>query len=453
MSCLNTEEIVRRFTDRLLKNDVNMHGFLLSVSGKVIAGAYYGPFREGQPHRMYSVSKTMTGIAVGILAGEGRLSLDTHITDYFRDLLPENPSEYLLRLTLRDMMRMATCYRKTAYREGIDPDWTIPFFTGSPDHEPGTVFCYDTGCSQVLAALVRRISGREVFDFLEDRLFRPAGCRDPRYWLRDPSGCCQGGTGLCMSLRDLHRIGECLLNGGEGIIPASFVEQMSRKHIDTSLQEKREEQYGYGWQCWRTRAGWAMYGMGGQLSVICPGQEAVLSTIADTRLDPSGVQEIYDAFFEEVFPFLGQLDPGHPVSLQLPANRLPDDGSVVPSGEGYYTFSDGNSLGLSAAELTFSGLVLHRGEVSASIPFSRGETVEIPYPGHPEVPALISSSWIGEGTVRLRCHAIGDAPCGFDMLVSVRDRSMTIRSRCSSDPLTREYDGIASGIRGERKGI
>ena len=108
---------------------------------------------------------------------------------------------------------------------------------------------------------------------------------------------------------------------------------------------------------------------------------------------------------------------------------------------------------LTAAGLTFSGLVLHRGEVSASIPFSRGKTVEIPYPGHPEVPALISSAWIGEGTLRLRCHAIGDAPCGFDMLVSVRDRNMTIRSRCSSDPLTREYDGIASGIRGERKGI
>ena len=59
-------ECVLRFTQRLQKEDVNMHGFLLSVRGKKIAEAYYAPFREGQPHRLYSVSKTFTGIAVGM---------------------------------------------------------------------------------------------------------------------------------------------------------------------------------------------------------------------------------------------------------------------------------------------------------------------------------------------------------------------------------------------------
>ena len=226
MSNLNPEEIVKRFTDRLLRNDVNMHGFQLSVSGNTVAAAYYRPFREGQPHRMYSVSKTLTGIAVGMLIDEGRLSPDRRITDFFKDLLPDNPSGYLLRLTLRDMLRMATCYRKTAYREGIDSDWTVPFFTGCPDHEPGTVFSYDTGCSQVLAALVRRISGMEVMDYLEERQFRPLGCRDSRYWLRDPSGCCQGGSGLCMSLRDLHLFAVCLLRGGDGLVPRWYAEEM-----------------------------------------------------------------------------------------------------------------------------------------------------------------------------------------------------------------------------------
>ena len=161
-------ECVLRFTQRLQKEDVNMHGFLLSVRGKKIAEAYYAPFREGQPHRLYSVSKTFTGIAVGMLADSGSLTLDQHITDFFQDWLPDNPSPYLLHLTISDMLRMSTCYRRTAYREGIDSDWARSFFTGSPDHEPGMVFAYDTGCSQVLAALVRRISGMEVMDYLEE---------------------------------------------------------------------------------------------------------------------------------------------------------------------------------------------------------------------------------------------------------------------------------------------
>ena len=63
--------------------------------------------------------------------------------------------------------------------------------------------------------------------------------------------------------------------------------------------------------------------------------------------------------------------------------------------------------------------------------------------------ALVSASWISDGTLRLRCHAIGDAPCGFDMLVSILGNSVTVKSRCSADPLTGEYDGVASGVRRE----
>ena len=450
MRTLDPAEPVNRFAARLLRDDVNMHGFMLSVSGRPVACARYAPFREDRPHRLYSVSKTLTGIAVGMLMEDGRLSPDQHITGFFPDLLPENPSPWLLRLTLYDMLRMATCYRKTAYREGFDRDWTLPFFTGSPDHEPGAVFCYDTGCSQVLAALVRRVTGLEVIDFLEERLFRPLGCRDPRRWLRDPSGCCQGGTGLIMSLRDLHRIGECLLNGGEGIVPSGFVEEMQKKHIDTPLQEKKEEQYGYGLQCWRTRAGWAMYGMGGQLSVLCPDRQAVLSTVADTRLDPAGVQRVYDAFFGEIYPFLEDLDLSRPATLDFPASRLPDSFAVQPLESGRYVFPEDNPLGLAAVEFAPSAVRLVRGDSSAVLPYKRGEALETAWPGCPEVPALVSASWLSGGTLRLRCFAIGDAPCGFDMLLSVRGETrITVQSRCSSDPLTRDYNGIASGIREE----
>ena len=145
---------IENFVSRLEREDVCMHGFILSVGGQIKAKAYYAPFEEGRAHRMYSVSKTMTAIAIGILLDEGKLSLDDHIADYFRDYLPEQPDERLLRLTIRDMLRMATCYRSTAYREGVDENWTKPFFTAASTHEPGTVFHYDTGCSQVLAALL-----------------------------------------------------------------------------------------------------------------------------------------------------------------------------------------------------------------------------------------------------------------------------------------------------------
>ena len=72
---------VERFMDRLQREDVCMHGFILSVGGQIKAKAYYPPFEEGQAHRMYSVSKTMTGLAIGMLMEDGKLNLEDKVTD------------------------------------------------------------------------------------------------------------------------------------------------------------------------------------------------------------------------------------------------------------------------------------------------------------------------------------------------------------------------------------
>ena len=88
---------------RFEREDVNMHGFILSVNGKRKAEAYYAPFKKHAPHRMYSVSKTFTGIAVGMLISDGLLNLDDRICTWFSDWLPENPDGRLTRLTRRPM--------------------------------------------------------------------------------------------------------------------------------------------------------------------------------------------------------------------------------------------------------------------------------------------------------------------------------------------------------------
>ena len=446
-----SEAWIRPFVRRLEKEDVNMHGFLLSVNGREIAKAYYAPFREGQPHRMYSISKTMTGFAIGMLMDEGRLTPDSHVADFFADWLPEKPDGRLLRLTIGDMLRMATCYRRTAYREGVDENWAKAFFTSVPDHEPGAVFCYDTGCSQVLAALVKRLSGLEVMEYLEKKLFTPLGCQDERFWLRDPSGCCQGGTGLCMSLRDLHRVAQCLLEGGRGIVPGWYVREMSKKHIDTVLQDKEEERYGYGWQCWRTRAGFAMYGMGGQLAIICPEKQAILTTIADTRLDPVGVQRIYDAFFDEIYPLIGRAEMAY-TALELRVPPLPDCREIPNMETGVYAFPPENALRISRLQLYAERVEYENARGPVCLPFRRGQTIQAAYPGWPEVPAMIAAGWLAPGLLRIRCHAIGVAPCGFDMLLRFCENRVTVQSRCSGDPVTAGYDGVASGIRWEAEG-
>ena len=442
------KEGVRRFADRLYRQDVNLHGFILSVDGREVARGYYSPFEEGQPHRMYSVSKTMTGIAIGMRLDDGRLGLDDAVVDYFADWLPPSPSPYLKALTIRDMLRMATCYPGATYVEGVDENWARTFFTASPTHMPGTVFHYDTSCSQALAALVARLSGEQVLDFLQKRLFAPLGATDDKYWLRDPSGCCTGGTGLCMSLRDFNRVAQCLLDGGRGIVPGWYAAQMGEKHIDTSQRENPEERLGYGWQCWRTRAGWSMYGMGGQLAVVCPEKRALLTTIADVGLDGSqGVQRIYDAFFEEIYPMIDGGAEDEPVSLRLENPPLFNDDAFRAGCEGMFRFEDENPLGMKWLRLDGNRLRYENRRGECRIDFTPGRDATGEYPGWPGVPAVIKSGWAAPGLLRLRCHAIGDSPCGFEMLLCFKNNAVTLQAKRSYEPPTADYEGVATGKR------
>jgi len=448
MSDQRLQARVENFIRRLEREDVCMHGFILSVGGAEKATAYYAPFEEGKAHRMYSVSKTMTALAIGLLMEEGKLGLDDHIADFFEDYLPEKPDARLMRLTIRDMLRMATCFRATAYREGIDENWTKPFFTVTPTHEPGTVFNYDTGCSQVLASLVKRLSGQDVIDFLNERVFRPIGAEDEKYWLRDPSGACTGGTGLCMSLRDMHKVARLVMEGGRGILHAWFCEEMGKKHIDSVLYTNEEERYGYCWQCWRTRAGWAMYGLGGQLAVVCPEKDALLCTIADTRLDPMGVQRIYNAFFEEVYPYIGMEDMA-PARMNLTAHAVAHDPAFAMAQAGPYIFDEGNPLGLKSVELRGMELIWENARGKNPLRFGLGQNVADTFPGWENVPAMCSGGWIDEGVLRVRCFVIGDAPCGVDMRLCFKGECLTVQARRSTDPVTAGFDGVATGWKKE----
>ena len=132
---------IMRFVDRIQREAVCLHGFELRQHGAVRTEGYYAPFRPGEPHRMYSVSKSMVALAVGLLEAEVKLRLEDSIAGYFEDLLPSEPEERLLRLTVEQMLRMATCHCATTYIKDVDANWALTFFRKATSHEPGIRFC------------------------------------------------------------------------------------------------------------------------------------------------------------------------------------------------------------------------------------------------------------------------------------------------------------------------
>lgn len=137
---------------------------------------------------MYSISKSFTSIAIGLLIDEGKLSFDDKICDYFQDKLEKETPSYIKEITIRDMLKMATAHKSTTYKQYDGNDWVKSFFVLEPSHMPGTVFSYDTSSSHVLAALVERLSGKSILDYLRDKFLNEIGFSKEARWLKDPKG-------------------------------------------------------------------------------------------------------------------------------------------------------------------------------------------------------------------------------------------------------------------------
>lgn len=297
------------FINRLKAHEVPMHSFLLLHHDKLIAECYYSPCSADTLHRMFSISKSFTSIAVALLAEEGKISLDDAIIKYFPDKVPNNVHPWISGMTIRDMLMMRTCHASTTYKLDIKKDWVESFFTVPPTHPSGRIFHYDTSSAHTLCALVERLSGKPMLVYLKEKL-SVLGLSEESYMITDPFGTSLGGSGLVATSMDLLKFGYLIHHrgqiAGKQLISAEYIETATSHLTDTVVTAPvLSEACGYGYQFWRNqKGGFVCYGMGGQLIIFLPKHDMICVTTADTQGIGGGNQLIYDALYEEILPFI-----------------------------------------------------------------------------------------------------------------------------------------------------
>lgn len=238
---------------------------------------------------VHSVSKTFTSVALGIAEAEGRLALDDPALEYCPDLAG-SAAPGLEQVTLRHLLMMTSGspYSWSADDPVMVPDLAADFFATPLAHEPGTHFRYTDIGPYVAARALRAATGANVRDYLLPRVFTPLAIRNPQ-WHTCPLGHPVASSALYLKTSELARFGRLLLDEGlhEGrqLVPAAYCARIATETVPTVKNATGEgfrlsDGYGLGVWCTPGEKTYKMAGLYGQLCIICPDKEAVVTVTA-----------------------------------------------------------------------------------------------------------------------------------------------------------------------------
>ena len=283
-------------------DSMDIHSVMIVKDGSVIYSHWQSEGVDSVPHVLHSVSKTFTATAVGLAIAEGKMALTDKVIDYFPDQLPAEVSDNLKAMTVRDLLTMSCGHDvEPSFRGSPDQYWVTAFLAHPVVHKPGTFYLYNSLGTYMLSAIVQQVTGEKVVDYLTPRLFEPLHIDKPN-WEESPQGINCGGWGLYLKTEDLAKMGQLLLQKGEWngkqLIPAEWVEEMSKKQVESINPGTRMEEaeakgmtketsdwmQGYGYQMWRCRPGcFRADGARGQYIIVVPEKNAVIAITSNVE--------------------------------------------------------------------------------------------------------------------------------------------------------------------------
>jgi len=277
-----SSDAIIKYLQEANSSGLEHHGFMFLRHGKVIAEAYWKPFESHQVHTLYSLSKSFTSTAVGLAIQEGKIKLTDKVISFFPDLLPEVVSDNLAKMEIKHALNMATGHivdTIPAMRAAQNVSWVRTFLARPVDKEPGTHFLYNTGSTYILSAIVSKVTGQPIQEYLSSRLYKPLGITQSD-WELSPEGFNLGGYGLRVTADDIARFGQLYLQKGtwEGkqIISETYVNEATSSHIAFNPGDGDWSQ-GYGYQFWRCKPGFYRGdGAFGQYCIVMPQYDTVL---------------------------------------------------------------------------------------------------------------------------------------------------------------------------------
>ncbi len=455
------------FLDSAAADRHEFHSIMIIRHGKVVAEGWWAPYRPDLRHTLYSTSKSFTSTAVGFAVTEKLMSVDDKVISFFPDELPDTVSPFLEQMTVKDLLTMSAGQSPdpTGRITSTSQEWVKGFLATPVLKEPGTAFLYNSMATFMLSAIVHKVSGEKIADYLRPRLFEPLGIQGYD-WEESPEGINSGGWGLRVKTEDMAKFGLLYLQkgkwNGKQIIPAEWVEEATTFKIDQApdaspeVKAKSDWMQGYCYQFWRSRHdAFRADGAFGQYIIVLPEKDAVVAITCESPDMQDEINLVWDyllpAMHDGPLPedaesqalLKERLDalvlpvpadkPDSPLATQISGKKfIPADD---PGGQGYFT-------AIFTGDTCLLALEMNGGEYR--IPFGRGKWIEsetglagpnlISRPGGPGLHLIAAAyEWSSDTTLDMIIRYI-ESPHHIRVKCTFEGDTMVMNTRLSPPP-------------------
>lgn len=272
------------FVDTIKENNLEVYGIQVFHKGEIVASWQEEPI---QRHPIYSATKSIASLAVGMARDDGKFDINAPIYEYLKSEIPvyagKEQVDNLKKITVQRLLTMSV--QGYPFRPEGD-NWLEYSLLYPLENVEEKNFDYSNIPAYLVGVAVAKALGVHLYDYLEERLFDPLGIVKPTFQ-NCPSGCFYGASGMFLTVPELAKIGQlCLQNGmfeGQRLVSEVYINEA------TSIQQMNREG-GYGYFFWKYKDGYRISGKWGQRSFVFPEKDMVI-----TYLSNNGSGEVTEA--------------------------------------------------------------------------------------------------------------------------------------------------------------
>lgn len=348
----------------LNEHGLSTHSVLIARGDKLLCEAYWKPFTADQPHRMYSQTKSYVGLAIRLLAEEGKLSLDDKIIHYFPDKLPETVHPFLEKQTIRNMLMMRTCFDEGGVNwfTARTDDRVKLYFAQRATVYPGTQYHYDSFGSFVLGALVERLTGKTFLDYLREKCLDRLGFAESTHCLYCPGGAAWSDSSLLCTPLDMLKYGRFIGTRGqwegEQLVSRSLFDEAFSERTDLGSEAFFSFSHGgYISQFWNYRGNAVGFnGMHDQLTVYDPDTDITFTCTSGNVRGTASREILISYLFSEIIDTASSPLPENEAAYRELREYISSLSLVTASGEAFSPLENEISGRLFKAEANSAGI-------------------------------------------------------------------------------------------------